>query len=200
MSSGSYSSVWVSNSSIGDFLKCKRLYYLKNVYKDPVTNHKINLINPHLALGQSVHEVLESLADIKTEDRFKDSIIVKFENIWKSFSGDLGGFADINEEKVFKDRGLKMIQRVIDNPGPLLNKTLKLKDKDPKFSMPRFKLSEQEDIILCGKVDWLEYIEKDDSIKIIDFKTGAHDESPDSLQLPIYCLLVKECQNEVLVA
>ena len=88
-----------------------------------------------------------------------------------------------------------MIKRVSDNPGPLLNKALRLKDKDPNFPMPRFKLSEENDILLCGKIDWLEYIEKDNSVNIIDFKTGMNDESPNSLQLPIYCLLVKNCQR-----
>jgi len=195
MTSDTYSSIWVSNSSIGDFLKCRRLYYLKNVYKDPITNHKINLINPHLALGQAVHEVLESLSELAAEVRFKDSLLDKFEKIWLNFSGELGGFKDIDEENQFKQRGLSMIKRVIDNPGPLLNKALRLKDKDPNFSLPRFKLSEKEDILLCGKIDWLEYMEKDDSVRIIDFKTGMHDEAPDSLQLPIYCLLVKNCQK-----
>ncbi len=193
--SDTYSSTWVSNSSMGDFLKCRRLYYLRNVYKDPITNHKINLINPHLALGQAVHEVLESLSELGVEVRFKDSLIEKFEKSWLNFSGELGGFKNVNEEKEFKQRGLNMIKRVMDNPGPLLNKALKLKDKDPNFSLPRFKLSEEEDIILCGKIDWLEYIEKDDSVRIIDFKTGANDEALDSLQLPIYCLLVKNCQK-----
>ena len=195
MISRAYSTVWVSNSSIGDFLKCRRLYYLRNVYKDPITNHKINLINPHLALGQAVHEVLESLSELGVEVRFKDSLIEKFEKTWLNFSGELGGFKSDNEEKDFKLRGLNMVKRVMDSPGPLLNKALKLRDKNLKFPLPRFKLSEEEEIILCGKVDWLEYIEKDDSVRIIDFKTGANDEALDSLQLPIYCLLVKNCQK-----
>ncbi len=39
------------------------------------------------------------------------------------------------------------------------------------------------------------YITADDSVHIIDFKTGKHDERPDSLQLSIYHLLVKNCQS-----
>jgi ATP-dependent helicase/DNAse subunit B len=57
-----YSAVWVSHSSMGDFLKCPYAYYLHNIYKDPKTGRKINIVNPSLSLGVAVHEVLEGLA------------------------------------------------------------------------------------------------------------------------------------------
>ncbi|MFS6801264.1 PD-(D/E)XK nuclease family protein, partial [Staphylococcus aureus] len=41
-------------------------------------------------------------------------------------------------------------------------------------------------------VDWLQYIPETDSIKVIDFKTGKNDEDKNSLQLPIYALLLAE--------
>jgi len=69
---------WISNSSIGDFLKCPRSYFLKNVYKNE-NGKKIALINPHLTLGQVVHETLESLAILKCEERFNSSLLNKFE-------------------------------------------------------------------------------------------------------------------------
>jgi ATP-dependent helicase/DNAse subunit B len=50
---------------------------------------------------------------------------------------------------------------------------------------------------LCGKIDWLEYLPENDSVHIVDFKTGKHDEDEDSLQLPIYCLLVKNLQKRI---
>lgn len=56
-------------------------------------------------------------------------------------------------------------------------------------------LSEQDNIILCGKIDWLEYIPEFNSVHIIDFKTNKHEEDGGSLQLPIYYLLAKNCQN-----
>lgn len=195
MATDSYSSTWVSHSSIGDYLKCRKLYYLKQVYKDPISNHKIALINPYLTLGLTVHETLESLSELGVDIRFKDSLTKKFENIWTNYSGELGGFKNKDEENQFKERGLMMIKRVVDNPGPLLNKALRLKDKDPNFTLPRFKLSVEDNIMLSGKIDWLEYVEKDDSVRIIDFKTSLKEEESGSLQLPIYCLLVKNCQN-----
>lgn len=86
-----------------------------------------------------------------------------------------------------------MINRVMFHPGPLKNKALKL--SSPDSLPPRFLLSKEDDIILCGKIDWLEYLPATDSVHIIDFKTGINEEKDDSLQLPIYMLLVTNCQK-----
>lgn len=187
-------SVWVSNSSMSDFLNCPRLYYLRNVYKDPRTSHKINIISPALALGQMVHEVLEALSFLPAEERFKESLLDKYSKSWEKVSGKLGGFKTKEEEDAIKERGLLMLKRVIENPGPLLNKTVKVRKEDPNY-LPRMTLSAEDNIILCGKIDWLEYIEATDSVHIIDFKTGKKDEKADSLQLPIYHLIVKNFQK-----
>jgi RecB family exonuclease len=48
---------------------------------------------------------------------------------------------------------------------------------------------------LCGKIDWLTYSPDSDTVEIIDFKTGKHEEDSASLQLPIYHLLVANCQK-----
>lgn len=190
MAQDKFSAVWVSSSSISDFLKCPRLYYLRNVYKDPITRHKINIVNPALVLGQTVHEVLEGLSVLPVEDRMKDSLLSKFNMVWEGFSGKLGGFKSPVEEEVTKERGEAMLKRVMEQPGPILNKAIKIKQE-----LPNYYLSEEDNIILCGKIDWLEYLPEDDSVHIIDFKTGRNDEKVDSLQLPIYHLLVKNCQN-----
>lgn len=185
-----YSAVWVSHSSIGDYLKCPRSYYLKNIYRDPKTNHKVMLMQPPLALGQAVHEVVESLSSIPAPDRFAQSLLDRYEAAWKKVSGQLGGFADAAEEEKFKVRGEAMIKRIMNHPGPLLNKAIKIRQ-----DLPYFWLSEEDNIILCGKIDWLEYLEETKSVHIIDFKTGKFDEDPDSLQLPIYLLLTTHCQT-----
>ena len=184
-----FSATWVSHSSIGDYLKCPRAYFLKNMYRDPKSNHKIMLMQPPLALGQAVHEVVESLSSLPVEERFNRPIADRFEDSWKKISGKLGGFTSNEEETKSKLRGASMIQRIVDHPGPLQNKALKLRQ-----DLPYFWLSEEDNIILCGKIDWLEYLEDKDSVHIIDFKTGKFDEDPDSLQLPIYILLATKCQ------
>lgn len=186
-----YAAIWVSNSSINDYLTCPRLYFLRNMYKDPITRHKVNIINPSLALGQTVHEVLEALSVLPAQERFSKSLLAHYEQAWEKVTGKLGGFHNTEQEEHTKIRGAKMLERVMEHPGPLLNKAIKIKQ-----DLPYYYLSNDENIILCGKVDWLEYLPEDDSVHIIDFKTGKHDESVASLQLPAYTLLVANCQSK----
>lgn len=190
MAKDKYSAVWVSHSSISAFLECPRAYYLKNIYKDPKTGHKIKITSPPLALGQAVHEVVESLSEMKTELRFKEPLMEKFERSWKKVSGKMGGFSDADTEFKYKERGAEMIRRVIRNPGPLKELAVKI-----NMELPYYWLSEEDNIILCGKIDWLKYNAETDSVEIIDFKTSKKEEGGESLQLPIYSLLVHNCQK-----
>jgi len=185
-----FSAVWVSHSSISDFQKCPRAYYLKNVYKNPENRHKMTIMSPALALGGTVHEVIEALSNLPTDSRFNESLITKFNVIWDKVSGKKGGFSSPEQEEKFKQRGIDMLRRVSENPGPLKNLAVKI-----KMDLPSFWLSEADEIMLCGKVDWLEYLPDTDMVNIIDFKTGKGEESDDSLQLPIYALLVANCQK-----
>lgn len=190
MAKDKFSAVWVSHSSISSFLECPRSYFLKNVYKDSKTGHKIKITSPPLALGTAVHEVIESLSNIKTEDRFKESLVEKYEMAWKKVSGKFGGFFDKDTEYKYKQKGEEMIRRVMKNPGPVAEKAVKI-----NMELPYYWLSEEDNIILCGKIDWLKYIPETDSVEIIDFKTSKNEEGVDSLQLPIYSLLVHNCQK-----
>lgn len=193
--SDKYTALWVSHSSISSFLECPRSYYLKNIYKDPKTTHKIKLMSPPLALGQAVHEVVESLSEIKTDLRFSEPLLDKFERSWKKVSGKNGGFFDKETEFKYKTRGEDMIRRVVKNPGPLGELAVKI-----NMDLPYYWLSEEDNIILCGKIDWLKYYPDTNSVEIIDFKTSRHEEGEDSLQLPIYNLLVNHCQNREVTA
>jgi ATP-dependent helicase/DNAse subunit B len=185
-----FSAVWVSHSSMSEFLKCPRAYYLKNVYKDPATNHKIQITSPALALGSAVHEVIESLSIIPTKERFKESLLEKFEKSWKKVIGKKGGFSSPEQEQKYKQRGEAMLRRVMNHPGPVANLAVKIKE-----DLPWYWLSESDGIILCGKVDWIEYLPDSDSVHIIDFKTSKGKEDGNSLQLPIYHLLVHNTQQ-----
>ncbi len=193
MTQDKYSAVWVSHSSINDFLKCPRAYFLRNIYRNERGN-KINITNPHLSLGIAVHETLEGLLNYKVQERFIKPLMDAFQENWKKVSGKIGGFKNDQEEGEMKERAEKMIERVQKNPGPLKNKAIKLKESANNMP-PNFFLSEEDNIILSGKIDWLEYVPEDDSIKIIDFKTGKNDEKENSLQLPIYTLLLNNLQK-----
>lgn len=190
MAGDKFSAVWVSHTSIADFLSCPRAYFLKNLYKDPQTGRKIKLMSPSLALGYVVHEVIESLASLPIDKRFEEPLLSKFERVWTQVSGKKGGFPNPEIENQYKNRGVSMLARITKNPGPLSRLAVKI-----KMDLPYYWLSEEDNIILCGKIDWLEYLPDTDSVHIIDFKTGKKDESHDSLQLPIYNLLVHGCQN-----
>src|SRR5690606_5959349 len=80
--------------------------------------------------------------------------------------------------------------RIQKNLGPLSKLSVKI-----KMDIPHYWLSEKDNLILCGKIDWLEYIQENDSVGIIDFKTGEIEVDNNSLQLPIYYLLASHCQK-----
>ena len=197
-----YKAVWVSHSSMGDFLKCPRLYYLHNVYKNDA-GRKVAIVSPYMSLGVAVHNTVENLANFKSEDRMKRDLMKDYEDNWQKVSGQIGGFKSEEEEAEFKERGKRMIQRVIDNPNFLTKKTIKfppVASNGGKVDMlPHYYLNDTENIILCGKVDWIEYVEDVDGLRVIDFKTGKNEEKEDSLQLPIYQLLLHNLQKRKVI-
>ncbi len=188
-----YNATWVSHSSMGDFMKCPRAYFLKNIYKDNGT--KITIASPALSLGSTVHNVVESLGLLASNQRFNDpeKIVKQFEQEWQKVSGEKGGFLSVEQEQEFFARGKAMIEQVIADPKVLTEKRVLLPDT-LNGMLPNFYLSEEENIILCGKIDWLYYhLENGQAvISIYDFKTnkGGKEEEEESLQLPIYQLLL----------
>jgi len=185
-----YSALWVSYSTLNDFQTCPRAYYLKNIYRYPQSGNKIALMTPALALGQVVHEVIRMLSAIPSADRFRESPVLMLDKQWSKIKGKMGGFHNDKHEEVYKKRGEDMMRRILNNPGPLSHLTLRLK-KD----LLSFWLSKEEEIILCGKIDWLEYIPIHDAVHIIDFKTSRGSEEESSLQLPIYYVLAGAVQK-----
>ncbi len=143
-----------------------------------------------LALGQIVHSVLESLQVKPVKNRFEKSLIVELHEEWRHIEGKKGGFVDSDIEQQYKTRAEALLLRVMKDPGPLARLAVKI-----KMDFPFFWLSEEKNIILNGKLDWMEYLPETDSVHIIDFKTSKHEEDDDSLQLPIYYLLAKNCQT-----
>lgn len=150
----------------------------------------MKLMTPPLALGQIVHDVLDSLKELPTKERFKTSLVGKLHEMWVKIEGKKGGFMDSSIEQQYKTRAEEMLLRLMKNPGPLAQLAVKL-----KMDLPYFWLSEEKNIILSGKIDWMEYLPETDSIHIIDFKTSRNEEKEDSLQLPIYYILAKRCQT-----
>lgn len=188
-------SIWVSNSSLNLFANCPRAYYLGYMYRNHSTGNRISIMQPSLALGQVVHRVLENISDLPSASRFSKPLQEIFEGEWNKITGEKGGFISSNEELEYKQRGVEMIARIAEHPGILLNKAVKLKVTGDIPGLAYYNFSEQENIILCGKVDWMEYIPVTESVHIIDFKTGKSEEDNFSLQLPIYMLLASNLQK-----
>lgn len=183
-----FGSVWLSHSSMGDFEKCPRLYFLRNVYKQLPEKKKIQVVNPYLSLGIAVHDTLESIRYLPKDIRFNTPLTEIYEQLWQSISGKMGGFASEIQETEFKNRGLEMVKRVQNSPGPIANLSTIIKTKGEMVA--NMWLSEPDGLILCGNVDWVEVL-PDGSLHIIDFKTGKHEESESSLQLQIYLMLAQ---------
>jgi hypothetical protein len=169
--------IFLSPSSLSDFDKCAQLYFYRNVYRSQ-RGLKVQIINPSLALGQAVHDTLEQFLK-SGGPRTKEELGRIFDYIWGNLAGEKGGFTAPDEEKTFKERALSMLERFWAN--------LHFRQAEP-VKIPGFpKVELGNDLILTGKLDW---IEKDaDGYHIIDFKTGK-EEREDSPQLSIYALLV----------
>ncbi len=174
--------IWVSHSSLSDFENCPRLYYLKNIYRNPKTNNRLQLVNPYLSLGSSVHNTLESLSEISPSKRKKLSWLKKFDEEW--IGGKVGGFGSAEKEKFFYGRGVKMI-KMAEKSDFLYRQAYKF----PANFLPKTTLF--PGVELVGSLDWAEILE-DKSLHIVDFKTGVREEKNDSLQLPIYYILAEK--------
>jgi len=186
--------LWLSHSRIRDFQVCPRAYFLNHVFIEPKRRRKVQLMTPALALGSVVHRVLESLSTLPVKERFKTSLVAKLEEDWLVVKGEHGGFSSPHQEKEYLDRGRSMMQKVMSNPGPLAELAVKIPS-----DLPSCILSTEDDIKLCGKIDWLQYHQADNTISIIDFKTSRREEPPDSLQLPIYYVLATKTQDRQVV-
>src|SRR3989344_2720233 len=128
-----YSAIWVSHSSMSDFIKCPRLYYLKNVYKNPKTGHKISIVKPALVLGHVVHTIIEELQKLPVEKRFIIPLQKKLDVYWNEVSGKKGGFKSNSEENEYRERARKMLSLLESNPGPLASLAIKRKDDLPQY-------------------------------------------------------------------
>lgn len=171
--------VFISPSSLSDFDKCPKLYYYRYVYKTPDTGLKVQIINPALALGQAVHDIIERFVALEPLLRTKAAFDEIFATVWNGLSGDKGGFSTKEEEGTYLARGKIMLKNFFANQHFLTSEKAKL----PDF----LKADLGEDLILTGKLDWIEKV--DDSYHLVDFKTGKNEEKEGSIQLPIYVIL-----------
>lgn len=171
--------IFVSYTSLSNFLKCPKSYFYKNIYKDSKTGNRIQITSPHLSLGSTVHDGIKWFVDMEGQVG-RDQFIQKFRNLWLKYTGKRGGFSSREEEAVFGKRGLLMIDNFFKNFKVLEKKHLSI--EFPKY--PLF-----ENVILMGNFDFIGE-KKDGTLHVLDFKTGVHDEE-DGIQLSIYAILAE---------
>lgn len=171
--------IYLSYTSLKDFLKCPRSYYLKNIYKDPQSGFRMQIASPYLTLGSTVHDSVKWYLDLKGQVT-KKQLEEKFRNLWLKYRGKKGGFSSNEIEGDFGKRGLKMLNNFLEN-------VQNLEKSAPNITFPKFNLIES--IILIGNFDFMGERE-DGSLHVVDFKTGANDEK-DPIQLYIYAILAE---------
>lgn len=180
--------IYISYTSLRDFLKCPNSYFLKNIYKqklpprggeEPHEPFRIQIASPYLSLGSVVHDSAKWLLDLQGQVT-KDQLEQKFRNLWLKYRGKRGGFSSLEEEGNFGRRGLEMLENFYKNYS-VLGKMA------PQVTFPKYSLT--ENTVLIGNFDFVGEL-PEGSLHIVDFKTGSKDED-DSLQLYIYAILAE---------
>lgn len=171
--------VYLSYTSLKDFLKCPRSYYLKDLYKDPKSNYRLQVASPYLTLGSVVHDSVKWFLDQEKKPTLEQTL-KEFRNFWLKFRKKRGGFFSDEEEGNFGKRGLKMMENFVKNWQTL-------EKVEPEVVFPKLNLT--ENVILIGNFDFVGQV-RDGSLHIVDFKTGAKDED-DPTQLYIYAILAE---------
>ena len=171
--------IFLSYTSLSDFLKCPNSYYLKNIYRDPKTGNRVQIASPFLSLGSTVHDSIKWFLEMEGQITFPQ-LEAKFRNLWLKYTGKRGGFSNKEEEATFGKRGLKMLDNFYKNAK-------KLEKAMPTINFPKYNLF--EDVILMGNFDFVG--EKEDgTLHVLDFKTGTGDVK-DAVQLYIYAILAE---------
>lgn len=171
--------IYLSHTSLKDFLKCPRSYFLKDLYRDPKNNYKLQVASPYLSLGSVVHDCVKWFLD-EQEKPALDEVIKKFRNLWLKFRGKKGGFSSDEQEADFGKRGIVMMENFYEN-WRVLEKAV------PEITFPKYNLV--DNVVLIGNFDYVGE-KPDGNLHVIDFKTGANDED-DPTQLYIYAILAE---------
>lgn len=171
--------IYLSYTALKDFLKCPNVYFLKNIYRDPNTGHRIQIASPHLSLGSTVHDTIRWFLQMQGQVT-NNQVEQKFRNLWLKIRGKRGGFTSDATEGDFGKRGLKML-------GNFLKNAQNLEKITHQITFPKYNLF--DNVILIGNFDFIgEKI--DGTLHVLDFKTGAKDEE-ETLQLYIYAILAE---------
>lgn len=171
--------LFISYTALKDFLKCPNSYYLKNRYRDPKSGYRLQIASGPMTLGSLVHDAIKWYLQTNRVAN-KDQVIKKYRNHWLKYRGKKGGFLSSEQEGDFGKRGLQMLDNFLKNVSIL-------EPNIPAYDFLRYQLDAK--IIFTGKVDFIGRL-ADETLHILDFKTGAKDEE-DSTQLHSYAIMAE---------
>lgn len=166
----------LSNTSINLFKTCKSEF--KNKYID-----KINVTLPkscNLILGTTLHNTLAQYNNLSPEHQTYENSIPILQKHWIS-----EGYSSKEDERSYFLKAKSMLQNYCNDRKDLGR--IILNEEMINYDIGK-------NIILCGKIDKV-YVNEDNRIEILDYKTGEYF-SPiidlqNDMQLPIYLLLLR---------
>ena len=194
-----------SPSKLGLFEKCPKSYHF--TYLDPIySKMKADLrkmpenIFSFFTLGRAVHNAITLFFHAQEDDRTWENLKNTLKGTWTSEAqwnkkpplGESGGFKTLEEEREAYNQGLLMLKKFF-SIYPKNLKITYLPTPDIRHSIQDFQdlitpINENFDI--SGKFDLITENE-DESLHIIDFKTGKSEDSG-SFQLKFYKVLAEE--------
>lgn len=177
--------IYLSATSINAFKTCKRRYKYKYIEK---INNNVKLESKYISFGQSMHKAIADFNSIQNKE-FKTLQILQ-NLLRKNWIRE--GYENIDEEREFGLKGLKMLEEYFNNPQDMASKNLLIENTLKEYR--------NNNIILIGKIDRA-IVTLNNEIEVIDYKTGNTIEYGGDFvldpQIAVYIELFKNNFNKV---